>query len=169
MVSFTVDDGSARAQAQELLDRWNPSAIIAVENLGPNAKGEFHSLQGMNATVGAAKVHYLFELATQRGILTIGIGEGGNEMGCGLIYEDTRRIMPAGSRCQCPCEDGMATTVSTDVLVIGGASNWAAYGISACLGFLVGDSLLLQDAATERRVVEQCALSGASDGMTALP
>jgi D-glutamate cyclase len=169
IVPFAIEDGSARTQAQDLLDRWNPKAIIAVENPGPNAKGEFHSLQGINTTVGTAKVHHLFELATQRGILTIGVGDGGNEIGCGLIYEDTRRIMPAGSRCQCPCQDGMATNVSTDVLVIGSASNWAAYGISACLGFLVGDSLLLQDAATERRVVEQCALSGATDGMTALP
>jgi len=169
MVPFTIEDASARAEAEKLLDDWKPRAIIAVENLGPNAKGEFHSLQGINTSAGAAKVHHLFELAAQRGIFTIGIGDGGNEIGCGLIYEDTRRIMPAGSHCQCPCGGGMATVVSADVLVIGSASNWAAYGISACLAFLLGDVSLLQDAATERRVVEQCALSGASDGMSALP
>jgi D-glutamate cyclase len=169
MVPFTTEEANARAEAEALLDEWQPRAVIAIENLGPNAKGEFHSLQGINASAGTARVHHLFELAMARGMTTIGVGDGGNEIGCGLIYEDTRRIMPAGSHCQCPCGDGMATVVSTDVLVIGSSSNWAAYGISACLAFLLGDNSLLQDAATERRVVEQCALSGASDGMSALP
>ena len=77
--------------------------------------------------------------------------------------------MPAGSVCRCPCGDGMATAVSTDSLVIATTSNWGAYGISACLAFLLKDPSLLQDAATERRMIEQCALSGAVDGMSALP
>jgi D-glutamate cyclase len=167
--SFTTDGSLGGAEAQRLLDEWNPQAVIAIEKLGPNAKGEFHTLQGVNASAEAAKVHHLFTQASQRGILTIGIGDGGNEIGCGLIYDDTRRIMPAGSVCQCPCGDGMATVVSTDVLVIGAVSNWAAYGVSACLAFLLGDPSLLHDAATERKVVDECALSGAVDGMSGLP
>jgi hypothetical protein len=98
----------------------------------------------------------------------VGVGDGGNEIGCGLIYEATRRIMPAGIRCQCPCGDGIATVVATDALVIGSTSNWAAYGISACLAFLLSDPTLLQDAVTERRVIEQCALAGATDGMSGM-
>lgn len=169
VMPFTIEDASARVEAEKLLDDWDPQAVIAVEKLGPNAKGEFHTLQGMNCSGDAAKVHHLFDVAAQRGILTVGIGDGGNEIGCGLIYEDTRRIMPAGRTCQCPCGDGMATIVSTDSLVISTTSNWGAYGISACLAFLLGDPSLLQDAATERRLIEQCALSGAVDGMSALP
>jgi D-glutamate cyclase len=168
MMPFSTDDAVARVQAQKLLDDWEPQALIAIEKLGPNAKGEFHSLQGINASEDAAKVQHLFALAAERGILTLGIGDGGNEIGCGLIYEETRRIMPAGSSCQCPCGDGMATVVGTDVLAIGTTSNWAAYGVSACLAFLLEDPSLLQDAATERRVIEQCALGGATDGMSGM-
>jgi D-glutamate cyclase len=169
VMPFTTSDTDARVDAQKLLDDWDPRAVIAIEKLGPNGKGEFHSLQGFNTTVEAAKVHHLFALAAERGILTVGVGDGGNEIGCGLIYEETRRIMPAGSVCRCPCGDGMATAVATDSLVIATTSNWGAYGISACLAFLLKDPSLLQDVATERRMIEQCALSGAVDGMSALP
>jgi len=168
LTSFSTDDAAARAQARQLLDDWEPQAVVAVEKLGPNAKGEFHSLQGINASEDAAKVHHLFALAAEREILTVGVGDGGNEIGCGVIYEETRRIMPAGSRCQCPCGDGMACVVGTDALVIGATSNWAAYGISACLAFLLRDPTLLHDAATEQRVIEQCALAGAGDGMSGM-
>lgn len=167
--AFPTDESLAGAEAERLLDEWSPQAVIAIEKLGPNAKGELHTLQGVNASAEAAKVHHLFTQAAQRGILTIGIGDGGNEIGCGVIYDDTRRIMPAGAVCQCPCGDGMATVVSTDVLAIGATSNWAAYGVSACLAFLLGDPSLLHDAATERKVIDECALSGAVDGMSALP
>lgn len=166
---FTTTETEARAEAQTLLDDWDPTAIVAIEKLGPNAKGEFHSLQGFNTTAEAAKVQHLFTLAAERGVLTVGVGDGGNEIGCGLIYEETRRIMPAGSVCRCPCGDGMATAISTDSLVIATTSNWGAYGISAALAFLLKDPSLLQDTETERRMIEQCALSGAVDGMSALP
>jgi hypothetical protein len=165
---FGVDDATATAQAVELMDRWKPRAVIAIEKLGPNAKGEIHSLQGFNCTEDTARIHHLFDLAAQRGVLTIGYADGGNEIGCGVIYDETRKIMPAGAVCQCPCGDGMATVVSTDVLVVATTSNWGAYGTTACLAFLLGDASLLQDAAVERRMVEQCALAGAGDGMSGM-
>ena len=132
VLPFSAEDAAARVQAQALLDDWDPQAVISIEVLGPNARGEFHSLQGVNVSADTARVHHLFALAAERGILTIGVGDGGNEIGCGLIYEETRRIMPAGRTCRCPCGDGMATVVGTDALVIGTTSNWAAYGVSAC-------------------------------------
>ena len=63
----------------------------------------------------------------------------------------------------------MATITKTDVLVISSISNWGAYGTVACLAWLLGDPSLIPDPADERRVIEQCALQGASDGMTGLP
>ena len=168
-IPFPLEETAARVAAERLMDDWSPKAVIAVEKLGPNAKGEIHSLQGFNTSDDTAKVHHLFELATQRGILTIGYGDGGNEIGCGVIYDDTRRIMPAGAACQCPCGEGMATVVPTDVLVVSTASNWGAYGTSACLAFRLGNVSLLQDPATERRMIENCALAGAGDGMSGLP
>ena len=166
---FPVDDEAGRREAEALLTQYRPALVIAVEKLGPNAKGVIHSLRGIDGTAHTGKAHHLIEAARERQIPTIGFGDAGNELGCGLIYDTARRVMDYGAKCQCPCGGGIATVVKTDVLVISNISNWGAYGTVACLAWLLGDPSLLPDPATERRVVEQCALEGAGDGMTGLP
>ncbi|MBI4277618.1 MAG: DUF4392 domain-containing protein [Armatimonadetes bacterium] len=100
---------------------------------------------------------------------TVGIGDGGNEYGCGLIYEDVRAITGHGARCQCPCGDGMANAVATDVLVIGAVSNWGAYGTCAMLARLLDNPDLVHDPETEYRMLDANVRAGAADGMSALP
>lgn len=163
-----VEDDAALAAAERTIEQWQPSAVIAIEKLGPNRKGAFHTLQGMGCTDQTGKAHHLFATAQAAGILTVAYADGGNEIGCGVIYEETRRIMPTGSQCLCPCADGMASAVSADVLVVAATSNWGAYGTSACLAFLMRDSTLLHDEVTAMRVVEQCAMAGAGDGMSGM-
>ena len=167
--TYPVDDDGGRREAKALLDQYRPAAVIAVEKLGPNAKGVIHSLRGIDGTAHTGKAHHLVETARARHVPTIGFGDGGNELGCGLIYETVRRVLEYGAQCQCPCGDGMATTVKTDVLVISNTSNWGAYGTAACLALLQRDPALLPAPDEERRVVEQCAQQGAGDGMAGLP
>jgi D-glutamate cyclase len=168
MCSFPAEDAAARLEAQRVMDRWQPRAVIAIEKPGPNRKGEFHTLQGYNRTSGTAKVQHIFELAAQRGVLTVGFADGGNEIGCGVIYDEARRIMPAGSICKCPCGDGMASVVKSDVLVFTAISNWGAYGTSACLALIKAEPSLLQEPSTERRMLEAVTATGAGDGMTGM-
>jgi hypothetical protein len=47
------------------------------------------------------------------------------------------------------------------VLVIGAISNWAGYGISACLAYLLKDPKLLQTPKMERRMGLDCVYAGA--------
>ncbi|MBI1846605.1 MAG: DUF4392 domain-containing protein [Candidatus Rokubacteria bacterium] len=169
VLEYSKDDREAQAQASKLLEQFRPAALVASEKLAPNAKGEIHSVRGVNVTREHAKIQHLFQLATQRGIPSIGIADGGNEVGCGLIYEDTRTIMEYGARCQCPCGDGMATTLTTDVLVVASVSNYGAYGVSAMLGFLLGDPDLVHDPDTHYRMLEANVREGASDGMYGRP
>ena len=152
-----------------MLEQFRPAAIIASEKLAPNAKGEIHSIRGTNMTAEHAKIHHLFALASSTGIPTLGIADGGNEVGCGLIYEDTRTIMEFGASCQCPCGDGMATTVRTDVLMLASVSNFGAYGICAMLGYLLGNPELVHDPDTHYRMLEANVREGGSDGMTGRP
>jgi len=166
---FPVDDDEGRREAETLLDRYAPAAVVAVEKLGPNAKGEIHSLRGINGTAHTGKAHHLILAARERRVSTIGFGDGGNELGCGLIYDTVRRVLEYGAACQCPCGDGMATTVKTYVLVISNTSNWGAYGASACLALLLRDPSLIPAPREERGVIEQCARHGAGDGMSGLP
>jgi hypothetical protein len=51
--------------------------------------------------------------------------------------------------------------VPTDVLVIGAISNWAGYGVSACLAYLLKDTTLLQTPKMERRMGLDCVYAGA--------
>lgn len=167
--SFPVAEEEGRREAEAILDQYNPATVIAVEKLGPNAKGVIHSLRGVDGTAYTGKAHHLIEGAHRRGIPTLGFGDGGNELGCGLIYETVRRVMEYGSRCQCPCREGIATVTKTDVLVIANTSNWGAYGVTACISLLLRDPSLLPDPTVERRVIELCAQHGAGDGMSGLP
>jgi D-glutamate cyclase len=167
--SYPVGDDEGRREAEALLSRYRPAVVIAVEKLGPNAKGVIHSLRGVDGTAHTGKAHHLIQGAHTRQVPTIGFGDGGNELGCGLIYETVRRVLEYGTTCQCPCGDGMATTVKTDALVISNTSNWGAYGTAACLALLLRDPSLLPAPDEERRVIEQCAQQGAGDGMTGLP
>src|SRR4029077_2799529 len=100
-----------RLEAEALLSRYRPAVGIAVEELGPNAKGVIHNLRGVDGTAHTGKDQHLIQGAHPRRVPTIGFGDGGNELGCGLIYDTVRRVLEYGRICQCPCGDGMATTV----------------------------------------------------------
>ena len=58
--------------------------------------------------------------------------------------------------CRCPCNDGMATITSTDILVVASVSNWGCYAIDACLAHLTGQEHLSQSAETAERVIGAC-------------
>lgn len=169
VLEYSTEDQEGRRQASRLLDEFRPAAIVACEKLAPNAKGEIHSVLGVNVTAIHAKIHHLFDLAKARSIPTIGCADGGNEVGCGMIYEDTRTIMEAGARCQCPCGDGMATVVTSDVLVMAAVSNWGAYGTCAALGYLLGNPDLVHDPDTEYRMLDANVREGAGDGSYGFP
>lgn len=162
---FTTDVNKAKAAAKELLDQTRPSAVICVEKAGPNAKGVLHSMKGSDVGAGRSKVSYLVDEARARGIWTMGIGDGGNEIGFGALYDEVRDIFPTGRKCICPCGDGVVTVTKTDSLVVASVSNHGAYAVTACLAVLLNRRDLLQSAAIERRMVEACVMKGAVDGI----
>ena len=169
IISYPYDEGEAKKAAKELIDKYNPKAVFSFETAGPNIKGEFHNLAGFSRTAQSPKFQYLFNEANSRGILTIAGLDGGNEIGSGVLEEEVRRVMPYGNVCRCPCQAGNACCVKTDVAIPATTSNWAAYGISAMLGFLLKEPDLLQDADTEKRMLEACVMAGAADGGTYRP
>jgi hypothetical protein len=162
---FTLNKEEALRQAKTLLDELNPAAVISVETLSPNEKGVIHSATGYEReSEHVAHAFHLVEEARARGIFTVGIGDFGNEVGCGLIADEVKKINPFGTRCKCPCGAGVVSRVATDVLVIGNISNWAAYGVSGCLAYLCRRPEILQDAETERRMDLDCVYAGVEGG-----
>jgi D-glutamate cyclase len=167
-VDFPVDPVGAEHAADAFLDRYNPVALIAVEKTSPNRANVIHSVSGQPWTpkVEFARVEYLIAACRRRRIPTIGIGDHGNEMGFGLIEDTVRATVPHADICQCPCGQGMASAVSTDILIPASISNWGSYGIEAGLAILKHDPRLLHDADTERAMLRACVMAGAVDGVT---
>jgi hypothetical protein len=165
---FPADELKAEEATVKLL-KIQPSALISVERLGANAKGAYHYARGEKVKREAmAKVDRLFEKARSRGILTICIGDGGNELGMGLIKEVVRKNVPYGGKCQCPCQIGLAPEFVPDVLVCATVSNWGAAGLEACLAALGGNVDILHSAEMEMNVIRACTDAGALDGLTGL-
>lgn len=162
-----IQDAGSKAKSKELLEKYSPKVMVAIERLGPNRKGLIHGATGLSYDPVHAKTQHLFEMAKDRKIKTIGIGDMGNEIGFGLIIEDVLKIAPFGAKCQCPCGMGMATTVATDVLISAAISNWGAYGISAGLAALLKRPEILHDPKTQARMLEACVMAGAVDGLHA--
>lgn len=111
-----------------------------------------------------ANAHLLADMAADRGVLTIGIGDGGNEIGCGAIIEEVQRVQPFGRKCVCPCGAGVATVTRCDHLVFASVSNWGAYAVAAALGGLLDKPTVLHDTETELRMLHASLAGGAMDG-----
>jgi hypothetical protein len=167
VLAFPGDD-SAEAAARDLLDRCQPKVLVAIENLGPNAKGVAHTSTGWPADPTRARAEHVFREGRRRKIPSIGVGDNGNEIGCGLVLEAVHQHREWAKVCRCPCGGGSATVEATDVLVVAGTSNWGAYGITACLAALLKRPELIQSQRTEERMLEYCIQTLAIDGSTGL-
>ncbi len=156
---LAVTDEIAKKRAKMILNEMNPSLMIAIEKASPNEKGIYHTGVGYDVTGIEGKVQHLFEEARRKGIFTIGIGDGGNEVGMGCIKETIKRVLPTGARCGCPCGAGTHSDIATDLLIVAMVSNWGAYAIEALLAVAKGKPEILHDRALEERVF-QAAISG---------
>lgn len=159
-----AEDGKRKAAS--IVQTHSPSLVITIERLGPNSKGFIHSLGGLDWGEHHARLEHLILEAQSSKIPTLGVGDGGNELGCGLIVDDVRKFAWYGAKCKCPCGGGVATVISTDVLVTGATSNWGSYAIEAALAARLGDSSLMHDASMEEAILCACVVAGGRDGPT---
>jgi hypothetical protein len=166
---FPVDFEEAKKETLRVYEKFNPVAMVTLEKIGRNEKGVYHTSPGGDMSASTAKVDLLFDLLREKGILTIGIGDYGNEMGLGALVDTIKKIAPTARKCSCPCGAGIGTIVEAKVPVVASISNWGAYGICACLAAMLGDPKLLHDADIERRMIEQASYAGLCDGVTVKP
>jgi hypothetical protein len=91
-----------------------------------------HNMRGLDITQHTSPAHLLFEAVQGRpGITTLGIGDGGNEMGMGKVpWLVVRKNIARGGLIAC--------RVPVDHLIVAGVSNWGAYGLAAGVYHLRG-------------------------------
>ena len=166
VLGFPPEVAAAKEKAPELLAMYGPAAVIAIEKGGMNEQGKIHTSRGADTTEHMAKIDYLMLEATRRGIATIGIGDGGNEIGMGVIREGIRESIPFGDRCLCGCGGGIAPATITDALVTAAISNWGAYGVAACLAAVLGRIDVFHTAEIEESILRAAAAASLIDGIT---
>jgi len=141
--------------ARQFLQQQSPELIISIERPGLAADGRYYNMRGQDITDRCANFDVFFQQAR---CPTIAIGDGGNEIGMGNLYQQVSQlaITPAVTCC--------------DELLLADVSNWAAYGLLALVSKLkepeAGGGWLLecQPAALLQYLVER----GCVDGVTGL-
>jgi hypothetical protein len=145
-------------------------AAVTVERLGTNRKGVAHTLFGIPVDPPTTfDPDQLIESLNSQGKLTIGIGDAGNEIGFGAIFDETRRLVPLGLDCGCPCHDGLVTSTATQIVYPVAISNYGAYAITAAIGILTEQPDILPDAEVVAAAMYEAVRHGAMDGGTLDP
>lgn len=166
ILAFPSEDDKARKAAQSLIAEMNPAALFCIEKAGRNEKGIYHNMRGHNYSQNKARIDFLVEEARIKEIPTLGIGDGGNEIGMGCIIDAVKKHVPYGETCQCGCSQGIASTTETDLLVTAAVSNWGCYAICAALALKNKNIELLPSVEDERRMLNEAIIWGNVDGVT---
>ena len=165
--SVERDLQACHAVCDGMLRDWEPKLVISIERPGMNPKGTYHGMNGRSITGQVADLDYLFLKSQKAGIATLAVGDGGNELGMGLLKDELPLFIPQTS----PQLEygGTAAQQTADYLVVACVSNWGASCIVAALGLLLGRLDVLHTPQRERRSLELCSDRGAVDGGTLAP
>lgn len=126
-----VDLKAKPRELANLLEQYAPVGLISIERCGTNVEGDYANMSGKSVAEVTAPIDVLFEMAYGK-IPTIGIGDGGNEIGMGNVKDTIAKELAL-----VPCR----TVV--DKLVIATVSNWGGYGLVTGLSTAAGCDLLL--------------------------
>jgi hypothetical protein len=159
-----VEATDAPVDAPRWLRRWAPALIIAVERPGRAATGVYHNMSGRDISHCLNNFEDLFLAASHAGISTIGIGDGGNEVGMGALREVVRARVKAGAACGCGCGDGIAAVSVATLPVTAVVANLGATAMAAAMALLTGRRDVLPAPELELRALEACVAAGAVDG-----
>jgi D-glutamate cyclase len=133
--------------------------LLALVRVGANQSGRCHTMRGIDITDAMRDAAGLFE---RRGPVTIGIGDGGNEIGMGkLPWALIRGNIPNGALIAC--------RVPTDFLIVAGISNWGAYALACGVAVVRGVTPPGDwfDVGLERRILREMVEKGPLvDGVT---
>jgi hypothetical protein len=107
-----------------------PTHFIAIERASPSSDGKPHREHGSDMSGETAPLDLLFHDPNwDRPWATIGIGDGGNEIGMGSLPQGiVESDIPNGEL--------IASHTPADFLLVAGVSNWGAYGLLASIALL---------------------------------
>lgn len=165
IVPFTKDRAAAAGQARRLLASCPPAAAVAVEASGANARGVYHNAAGQDISGLQAKSDVLWGALRARGVLTIAIGDLGNEIGMGAIGPHIQKYVPftAEGECSCGCGGGILSATGADCIVTATCSDWGCYALMAALAYRKRDMNILHREEMESEVMRVLSRNGMID------
>ena len=145
VTSVKAGTSTARATAQGSIEVWSYSeardvvfskredgspmfdCLLAIERPGRANDQSYYTMNAVDISEHVEPVDDLFLVAMEHHprVATIGIGDGGNEVGMGKVCGRVKEHVPKG--------DTIASCVATDFLLACGVSNWGGYALAAGL------------------------------------
>lgn len=154
---YIFEEDRPEDQAEEIIKKYKPDHVIAIERPGRSRDGRSYSMYGEDITDFCPNTDLIFIKARENMIATSAVGDGGNELGMGKIRGIVKRDVDKGSL--------ICAQFETDNLIVAGVSNWGAFGICAGLSLLTGKSLML-DMDKYEELMKVIVKAGAVDGCT---
>jgi hypothetical protein len=152
---FAVTDEEAVMAAPRLLDELKPALLFSTERVGRNRNGIYYSMRGIDYGMERARIDFVFDEAMRHRIPTVAVGDGGNEIGMGLVNEAVQGHVKFGSEGSCGCGGGIGAVTSADVLVTAACSNWGCYAITAAMAIRTGDARLIHTPEMEGQLLRR--------------
>lgn len=154
---YIFEEDRPEDQAEEIIKKYKPDHVIAIERPGRSRDGRSYSMYGEDITDFCPNTDLIFIKARENMIATSAVGDGGNELGMGKIRGIVKRDVDKGSL--------ICAQFETDNLIVAGVSNWGAFGICAGLSLLTGKSLMI-DTDRYEELMKVIVKAGAVDGCT---
>lgn len=104
--------------------------LVAIERAGRGKDDKYWSMRALPVSVEPVDDLFLRAL-TNPLVSTVAIGDGGNELGMGKVYDQVVEYIPNGHTIAC--------TTPADFVISCGVSNWGGYALSLAL-FVVSSS-----------------------------
>ena len=153
LIDFPIcSDEESCKYSKTLLGEEKPAILISIERCGRSHDGLYRNMRNLSITEYTAQIDRLFDLHNT----TIGIGDGGNEIGMGNVFKAVEKSSQL-------VENPTITKVSE--LIISSVSNWGGYGLLAQLSQATGINLL-PNIVDEKDMIEGMVNLGAVDGVT---
>ena len=136
--------------ASKLLKDFNPGLLLSIERCGRTVDASYLNMRGLDISAHTAKIDFLFDY----GLPSIGIGDGGNEIGMGNLIEYIPSV---------PTLPNLPAITKVDQLILASVSNWGGYGLVGALSKHTGKDLLPSSSEFEN-IIREMVDAGAVDG-----
>ena len=106
--------------------------FIAIERPGRASDGFYYNFRGIDISAHHMILDDFFIECGRKDIVTIGIGDGGNELGMGKVSDAVDSYVPFDRPFSCKTQAWFS--------ICAGVSNWAGYGVAALISAMCGNN-----------------------------